>query len=81
MYLQEILEVAIGLVFVWLVVSIGTMSLHEWLGNIANSRAKGLEKAIVQMLSSPDLTRRFYEYPLIANLYQQPKKKGQKVRL
>ncbi len=81
MYLQEILEVAIGLVFVWLVVSIGTMSLHEWLGNIANSRAKGLEKAIIQMLSSPDLTRRFYEYPLIANLYQQPKKKGQKVRL
>ena len=33
------------------------------------------------MLSSQDLTRRFYEYPLIANLYQQPKKKGQKVRL
>jgi len=81
MYLQEILEVAIGLVFVWLVVSIGTMSLHEWLGNIANSRAKGLEKAIAQMLSNTDLTRRFYEYPLIANLYQQPKKKGQKVRL
>ena len=81
MYLQEILEVAIGLVFVWLVVSIGTMSLHEWLGDIANSRAKGLEKAIVQMLSSQELTRRFYEYPLIANLYQQPKKKGQKARL
>ena len=81
MYLQEILEVAIGLVFVWLVISIGTMSLHEWLGNIANSRAKGLEKAIAQMLSSPDLTRQFYEYPLIANLYQQPKKKGQKARL
>ena len=26
MYLQEILEVAIGLVFVWLVLSLGTMS-------------------------------------------------------
>jgi hypothetical protein len=81
MYLQEILEVGIGLVFVWLVISIGTMSLHEWMSNIANSRARGLERAISQMLSSPEFTRKFYEYPLIANLYQQPKKKGLKARL
>ncbi len=81
MYLQEILEVAIGLVFVWLVLSIATMSLQEWLGNIVNLRAKDLEKAIVQMLSSKDLTRRFYEYPLIANLYNKPDKPGKKGRL
>ena len=81
MYLQEILEVAIGLVFVWLVLSITTMSLQEWLGNIVNLRAKDLEKAIVQMLSSKDLTRRFYEYPLIANLYSRPKRSGKQGRL
>jgi hypothetical protein len=81
MYLQEILEVAIGLVFVWLVLSLATMSLQEWMGNLVNLRAKDLEHAIVQMLSSQDLTRRFYKYPLIANLYKLPKKPGQKGRL
>jgi hypothetical protein len=75
MYLQEILEVAIGLIFVWLAVSLTTMSLQEWLSNILNLRAKDLERAIAQMLSSPDLTQRFYTYPLIANLYNQSGKK------
>jgi hypothetical protein len=81
MYLQEILEVAIGLIFVWLALSFTTMSLQEWISNIVNMRAKDLEKAIAQMLNSPDLTQRFYEYPLIANLYIQPKKSNQKPRL
>jgi hypothetical protein len=81
MYLQEILEVAIGLVFIWLVASVATMSLQEWLGNIINLRAREMEKVIAQMLSSADLTRRFYEYPLIANLYKPPKKTGKKPRL
>ena len=73
MYLQEILEVAIGLVFVWLVMSVATMSLQEWLGNLLNMRAKEMEKVIAQMLTSPDLTRQFYAHPLISNLYKQPK--------
>jgi hypothetical protein len=81
MYLQEILEVAIGLVFIWLVLSVATMSLQEWLGNILNSRAKELEKAISQMLSTPNTTSQFYAHPLISNLYKQPKKAGQKARL
>ena len=81
MYLQEILEVAIGLVFVWLVISVATMSLQEWLGNLLNARAKEMEKAIAQMLSSEDLTRQFYNHPLIANLYKTPKQPGKKGRL
>jgi hypothetical protein len=81
MYLQEILEVAIGLVFIWLVSSIATMSLQEWISNIINLRAKDLKKAIAQMLSSKDLTRRFYEYPLIASLYPQPKRRNKKPHL
>jgi hypothetical protein len=81
MYLQEILEVAIGLVFIWLVLSVATMSLQEWLGNILNSRAKEMEKAIAQMLSTPATTSQFYAHPLIANLYEHPIKSGQKGRL
>ncbi len=81
MYLQEILEVAIGLIFVWLVLSFTTMSLQEWISNLVNLRARDLEKAIARMLNSQDLTRRLYNYPLIANLYIQPKKPGKKPRL
>lgn len=81
MYLQEILEVAIGLVFVWLVLSVATMSLKEWLGNVLNLRAKEMEKVIAQMLNSDDLTRQFYTHPLIADLYKQPDKPGKKTRL
>jgi len=81
MYLQEILEVAIGLVFVWLVISVATMSLQEYLSNLLNTRAKEMEKAIAQMLSSADTTSQFYAYPLIANLYQSSIKTGKKPRL
>jgi hypothetical protein len=81
MYLQEILEVAIGLVFVWLVLSVATMTFKEWLGNILNLRAKEMEKVIAQMLNSDDLTRQFYAHPLIADLYQQPEAPGKKTRL
>ena len=81
MYLQEILEVAIGLVFVWLVISVATMSLQEWFANILNTRGNDQEKAIAQMLSSPNMTSQFYEHPLIANLYNPPKRAGKKPRL
>jgi hypothetical protein len=81
MYLQEILEVAVGLVLVWLVVSIATMSFLEWISSFLNLRAKDLKKSITQMLSSKDLTRRFYGYPLISNLFSRPKKTLKKLRL
>jgi hypothetical protein len=81
MYLQEILEVAIGLIFVWLALSFTTMSLQEWISNLVNLRARDLEKAIVQMLNSQELTQRLYKYPLIADLCIQPKKPGKKPRL
>jgi hypothetical protein len=81
MYLQEILEVAIGLVFLWLVASVATMSLQEWVGNLLNTRAKEMEKVIAQMLSSDDFTRQFYNHPLIANLYKPSKTPGKTGRL
>lgn len=81
MYLQGILEVVIGLVFLWLVLSIAAMTIQEWIGNIFNWRAKELEKAIAQMLTSEDLARRFYAHPLIASLHSPPKRPGKKARL
>jgi hypothetical protein len=68
MYLQEILEVVIGLVFMWLVLSIAAMSIQEWIGNVFAWRAKALKKSIRGMLTSAALTKEFYAHPLIVSL-------------
>jgi hypothetical protein len=81
MYLQEILEVAIGLVFMWLVMSIAAMTIQEWIGNVLQWRAKSLEESVREMLADPELTKQLYEHPLIANLYRPAKKPGRKPRL
>ncbi len=79
MYLQEILEVAIGLVLMWLVLSIAAMTLQEWVETMLNGRAKDLERTIREMLSSRDLAKQLYAHPLIATLARpakNPRKKG-----
>lgn len=68
MYLQEIFEVVIGLVFVWLVLSTATMQVNEWIANLLKWRATDLEKTIRGMLNDDDLTRLFYDHPLIRSL-------------
>jgi hypothetical protein len=81
MSLQDILGVATGLVFMWLVLSIAAMSLQEWIGNVFTWRSKDLENTIRQMLDSDEITKLLYEHPLISNLYRPAKKAGKKPRL
>ncbi len=71
MYLQEIFEVAIGLVFVWLVLSTATMQVGEWIANVLKWRAKDLEKTIKRMLNDEDLAELFYDHPLIRSLSEE----------
>jgi len=74
MYLQEILEVAIGLVFMWLVLSISAMQIQEWIASLFKWRAKGMEATIRSMLGGLDevqgkkLTEMLYKHPLITGL-------------
>ncbi|HUM25661.1 MAG TPA: hypothetical protein PKN81_05485 [Anaerolineales bacterium] len=68
MQLDAIIEVAIGLVFVWLVISITTMEAQNRLGVWMNGRAKHLEKSIHSMLKDKTLVDRFYDHPLIVEL-------------
>src|SRR5512141_3129970 len=81
MYLQEILEVAIGLVFMWLIMSIAAMTMQEWLANVRNSRARELERTIREMLNSKQMAHQLYDHPLIASLYRPSKSPRKKVRL
>src|SRR5574337_881147 len=68
MYLQEILEVAIGLVLTWLVLSTATMQIQEWIAGALRWRAKDLERTIQRMFGDEDLARLFYDHPVIHSL-------------
>ncbi len=73
MYLQEILEVAIGLILMWLILSVAVMQLMEWIAAALQWRANTLRDAIRQMLQDERLTEAFYRHPLILSLSQKRK--------
>jgi hypothetical protein len=77
MYLDAILEVAIGLVFAWMVLSIGTMQVQEWISALLSLRARFLEQQLLNMLGSKDLVERFYAHPLIRSISPPGKKPGE----
>jgi len=66
--LEAILEVAIGMVFMWLVLSIATMTVQEWFASYLKWRAKDLETAIQRLLGDKIWAEQFYKHPLIAGL-------------
>src|SRR5512146_2337020 len=68
MYLQEIFEVVLGLVFIWLILSTATMQVDEWIANAFRWRAADLERGIRRMLDDDGLTLLFYDHPLIRSL-------------
>jgi hypothetical protein len=68
MYIQELLEVAIGLIFAWLLLSIATLQVQELISSLLAKRATDLEIVIGEMLGDPQKAREFYEHPLIKSL-------------
>ncbi len=70
MQLGAILEVAIGMIFVWLVLSIGTMQIQEWLESILAWRSKFLEQAVRGMLEDERMSDAFFDHPAIRALYR-----------
>lgn len=68
MQLDAILEVAVGLVFVWLVISVATMEIQNRISTALNWRADYLERSILSMLKDKALVQKFYQHPLILEL-------------
>jgi hypothetical protein len=66
--LEAIIEVAIGMIFMWLVLSIATMSIQEWIASYLKWRAKDLDAAIQRLLGDKTWAEQFYNHPLIAGL-------------
>ena len=69
--LDAILEVAIGLVFSWLILSVATMEVQNIVGKLFNTRAKFLEQSILEMFrDEKDIVEEFYKHPAIKALYR-----------
>ena len=77
MFGSKILEVVIGIVFFYLLLSLVCSALNELVSRFTSMRAKSLEAGIRNLLNDPEgkeLTKDFYGHPLIAGLTQEGKK-------
>lgn len=71
MFGSEVLEVGIGIAFVYLLLSLMCTILNEWVAGFMAMRSQNLEAGIRHLLSDPDgtgLAKEFYEHPLIKGL-------------
>jgi hypothetical protein len=68
MQLDAILEVAIGLVMTWLILSMATSQIQEAIIEYLGWRSKFLEDRLLEMFKDPALVNKFYKHPLIEAL-------------
>jgi len=64
-----ILEVAIGLIFIWVLLALITSSLQEWVSQLMKWRPTMLKEAIKNILANDALAEEFYKHPLIKSLH------------
>ena len=75
MDLGAVVEVAIGLIFVWIVLSLATIQIQEWISIRLDRRAKDLELSLHEMLANTNLKSQFYDHPIIRCLTARKRKK------
>ena len=73
--LEAILEVTIGMIFMWLILSVATMTIQEWIASYLKWRATDLEIAIQRLLGNEVWAEKLYEHPLIRGLSKVPGEK------
>ena len=69
MNINTIIQVAIGLFFIWIILAMITSQIQEWIASILSWRASMLEDAIGTMLGNRELREKFYQHPLIMGLF------------
>ncbi|MEM8960058.1 MAG: hypothetical protein AAGD38_01145 [Acidobacteriota bacterium] len=69
MFDSALLDVAIGLIFLYLTLSLITTAGVELIQNLVNKRAKDLEKGLKELLQDDTLVDDFYDHPLVRALY------------
>ena len=79
MNLGPIAEVAIGIMFVWIVLSLTTIQLQEWVSTMIDKRARDMEDAIHEMLANPNLKAQFYDHPVVRGLTSKKRKEPSRI--
>ena len=79
MNLGPITEVAIGIIFVWIVLSLTTIQIQEWISTRLDKRARDMEDAIHEMLANPNLKAQFYDHPVIRGLTAKKRKEPSRI--
>jgi hypothetical protein len=69
---SETLEVALGMVFLFLLMSLICTAIKEWIEALLKWRAMDLERAMRNLLDDPDgsTTQSLYSHPIIYSLFQ-----------
>lgn len=74
-----IADVAIGIIFVWIVLSLTTIQIQEWISTRLDKRARDMEDAIHEMLANPNLKAQFYDHPVIRSLTAKKRKEPSRI--
>jgi hypothetical protein len=74
MFGSQILDVAIGIIFVYLLLSLMCSALNEIIEARIKNRAKSLELGIRNLLGNNELANDFYNHPLISGLFKDNQK-------
>lgn len=69
MFNSVMIEVAIGMVFIFLMLSLVCAAVREAIEARLKSRSKFIAYGIVQLLQDPDIAKRFYAHPTVQGLY------------
>src|SRR3954465_6197440 len=64
---SALLDVAIGLVFMYLGLSLMCTTLNEIIATFTRLRARNLSKTVTELIDDPDVRAAFYNHGLIAN--------------
>lgn len=71
MFGSEILEIAIGLILIYLLMSLIMTAVQETIAGLLKTRARNLDAALLQLLQNDrSLVRALYEHPLVSGLYK-----------
>jgi hypothetical protein len=71
MFGSDILDVAIGMVLVFLSMSLIMTAVQESIAGFLKTRAVSLERSILQLLQgNQELVRQFYDHPLVSALFE-----------
>ncbi|MFL5541747.1 MAG: hypothetical protein ACJ8J0_22365 [Longimicrobiaceae bacterium] len=64
----KLIEVILGLVFVYLLLSLLCTAINEYIAGILNKRGRELFRAVDELLASDEVRTAFYGHPLITSL-------------